>query len=216
MGPRKASLSSPKVTSKARAQRPRQNAGSIRPLHGLLIACQKLVRVGRPGNREQRQNRYNGQRFHPVMVVFDCGQKRQSLAHFLDQPGKQSWRQPPAPFLARSGPSLRTVALPTHFSVTIAPRLTPPDPNWQSSKSAVGRWHDGASRSKSSIPVVERGDTLAVIAGSGIAAAPMAASCQGREPILPRSTPHDIMRPVSHGRQVVDPRLPQKENKGTP
>src|SRR6202051_1652368 len=40
---------------------------------------------------------------------------------------------------------------------------------------------------------------LAVIAGSGIAAAPMAASCQGREPILPRSTPHDIIRPVSHG-----------------
>jgi len=52
---------------------------------------------------------------------------------------------------ARSGPSLRTVASPTHFSPTL------PDPNWQSSNSAVGRWHDGASRSKSSIPVVERG-----------------------------------------------------------
>src|ERR1700730_17580469 len=90
---------------------------SIRPLHGLLIACQKLVRVGRPGNREQRQNRYNGQRFHAVMVVFDCGQKRQSLAHFLDQPGKQSWRQVSCPVSMRDqGPFLRTVASPTHFS----------------------------------------------------------------------------------------------------
>ena len=142
----------PQGNFKARAQGPRQKAGSIRPLHGLLIACQKLVGVGRPGNREQRQNRYNGQRFHAVMVVFDCGQKRQSLAHFLDQPGKQSWRQVSCPVSMRDqGPFLRTVASPTHFSVTL------PDPNWQSSNSAVGRWHDGASRSKSSIPVVERG-----------------------------------------------------------
>ena len=34
---------------------------------------------------EQRRNRTHGQRFHGAIVVFDCGQKRQSLAHFLDQ-----------------------------------------------------------------------------------------------------------------------------------
>jgi hypothetical protein len=62
-------------------------------MRGRPIACQKLVCVGRPGNREQRQNRYDGQGFHARIVVFDCGQKRQSLAHFLDQPEKQSWPQ---------------------------------------------------------------------------------------------------------------------------
>ena len=57
-------------------------------MRGLLTACQKLVRIGRPGNREQRQNRNNAQRLHPLMVVLDCGQKRQSLAHFLDKQKK--------------------------------------------------------------------------------------------------------------------------------
>src|SRR6266481_9310946 len=33
---------------------------SIAPLRGLLVAGQKLVGVGRPGNREQRQNRNDG------------------------------------------------------------------------------------------------------------------------------------------------------------
>jgi hypothetical protein len=40
-------LSSPKMTSKAE----RKKARSIHPLRGLLIARQKLVCVGRPGNR---------------------------------------------------------------------------------------------------------------------------------------------------------------------
>src|SRR5664279_2775912 len=64
---------------------------STQPLRSLLIAGQNLVCVSRPGNREQRQNRNNGQRFHAAMVVFECGQKRQSLAHFLAKPAKQSW-----------------------------------------------------------------------------------------------------------------------------
>ncbi|MBA2399336.1 MAG: hypothetical protein H0V72_11655 [Bradyrhizobium sp.] len=50
----------------------------------LLIAREKLVGVGRPGNGEQRKNRNDGQRFHPTSVDLDCGQKRQSLAHFRD------------------------------------------------------------------------------------------------------------------------------------
>ena len=50
----------------------------------LLIAREKLVGIGRPGNREQRKNRNDRQRFHVVTVDLDCGQKRQSLAHFRD------------------------------------------------------------------------------------------------------------------------------------
>jgi hypothetical protein len=41
-----------------------QKGKSIRPLRGLLIAGQNLVGIGRSGNREQRQNRNNGQRPH--------------------------------------------------------------------------------------------------------------------------------------------------------
>jgi hypothetical protein len=63
---------------------------SIRPLRSLLIAGQNLVCKRRPGNREQRQNRNYGQRFHAPMLVFECGQKRQSLAPFLANPAKQS------------------------------------------------------------------------------------------------------------------------------
>jgi hypothetical protein len=53
-------------------------------LRGVPIACQKPVGVSRPGNRQQRQNRNDSQCSHCAIVVFDCGQKRQSLAHFLD------------------------------------------------------------------------------------------------------------------------------------
>ncbi len=45
------------------AKRP-QKPASIHPLRALMTACQQLVRIGRPGNREQRQNRDNCQRFH--------------------------------------------------------------------------------------------------------------------------------------------------------
>jgi hypothetical protein len=68
-----------------------KSARSIRPLHGLQIACQNLVRVGCPGHRQQRQNRNDGQCFHAAIVVFDCGQKSLSLAPFLDRSEKQSW-----------------------------------------------------------------------------------------------------------------------------
>jgi len=78
-------------------QAPAKNTNSVRPLRDLLIACQKLVSVGRPGNREQRQNRNNGQCSHAARVGSDCGQKRQSLAHFQDEPGILSWPQSPLP-----------------------------------------------------------------------------------------------------------------------
>ena len=43
--------SSPNVISKA---------VSVRPLRDLLLADQKLIGIGSPGNRKQRQNRDNG------------------------------------------------------------------------------------------------------------------------------------------------------------
>ena len=93
--PRPAGLSISEIDPpKASCQPPKgrlQKVTSICPLRGLLIAGQNLVCISRPGNREQRQNRNNGQRSHAVMIVFDCGQKRQSLAHFRDEPEKQSW-----------------------------------------------------------------------------------------------------------------------------
>ena len=39
----------------------------------LLIAREKLVCVGRPGNREQRKNRDDGQRFHAAKLDLECG-----------------------------------------------------------------------------------------------------------------------------------------------
>src|ERR1700722_14018422 len=70
---------------------------SIHPRRRLLIAGQNLVCECVPRDREQRQNRNNDQCFHGAMVVLDCGQKRQSLAHFQDQPEKLSWRRSPEP-----------------------------------------------------------------------------------------------------------------------
>lgn len=54
------------IYRKHRCRPPRRfrNPGSIRPLRSLLIAGQKLVGIGRPGNREQRENRNDGQCFH--------------------------------------------------------------------------------------------------------------------------------------------------------
>ena len=68
---------------------------SIRPLRHLLIARQNLVGPGRPGNREQRENRNDGQRFHGLIVVFECGRKCQSSAHFQDNPGKHHGHRVP-------------------------------------------------------------------------------------------------------------------------
>jgi hypothetical protein len=84
-------LSSPQDDIKSQTQK----ACSIRPLRGLLIPCQKLVRVSCPGNREQRQNRNYGQCLHAVIVVFECGQKCQSLAHFRDEQEKHRGGVPP-------------------------------------------------------------------------------------------------------------------------
>jgi len=75
-------------------------ANSIRSLRRILVAREKLVGVCRPGDREQRENRDDGQRFHDVSVDFDCGQKRQSSAHFRDQRGGTSW--PPGGHFDRS------------------------------------------------------------------------------------------------------------------
>lgn len=60
-------------------------ASSVRPLRRALIVREKLVGIGRPGHREQRKNRDEGQRFHDASVGSDCGQKRQSSAHFQDE-----------------------------------------------------------------------------------------------------------------------------------
>jgi hypothetical protein len=49
------------------------------------VCGQNLVRDDRTRDREQRQNRYNGHGFHNVNVTWDCGRKRQTLAHFHDQ-----------------------------------------------------------------------------------------------------------------------------------
>jgi hypothetical protein len=68
-----------------------QKAASIRPFGYLLRARHELIGVNRPGNREQCQNRNDGQRFHRLMVVLDCGQKRQGLAHFQDKQAKNPW-----------------------------------------------------------------------------------------------------------------------------
>jgi hypothetical protein len=57
-------------------------------LSGTLIAGEKLVGIGSPGDREQRQDRDDGQSFHDHKVVLDYGQKRQPLAHFQDDPEK--------------------------------------------------------------------------------------------------------------------------------
>jgi hypothetical protein len=76
----KASLSSPKAIS-------------IRGLRRVYFAGQDLIRNDRCGYREQRQDRYDRHRSHGNNVAADCGRKCQSLAHFQDQAGKQSWPQ---------------------------------------------------------------------------------------------------------------------------
>ena len=59
-----------------------KKAASIHPCRSLLRAYHELVGVSRPGNRQQRQNRNDDQGSHGLMVVLDCGQKRQSLVLF--------------------------------------------------------------------------------------------------------------------------------------
>jgi hypothetical protein len=57
----------------------------IRFFHDLLLLTgQHLIGIDRPTDHDQRQNRNNGQGPHVLMLVFDCGQKRQRLAHFQD------------------------------------------------------------------------------------------------------------------------------------
>jgi hypothetical protein len=57
-------------------------------LSGLLVAGQKLVGIGRSGDREQRKNRNNSQNFHGQKLDSDCGQKRLCLVQIRDDPGK--------------------------------------------------------------------------------------------------------------------------------
>jgi len=80
------------IHGKHRCRPPRQKGrlqqpASVCAMHRPLISGQKLIRVGRAGDREQCQNRNDSQRFHDVTVNFDCGQKCQSLAHFQENPG---------------------------------------------------------------------------------------------------------------------------------
>lgn len=61
-------------------------AALLHPLRDVLIGRQKLIGNGRSTHREQRQNRDHGQKFHGRKVDADCGQKRQSLERFQDDP----------------------------------------------------------------------------------------------------------------------------------
>ena len=73
----------PKSPQDTRADFPK--LALVHPLRRLLIAGHELVGVSRPGNREQRQQCDNGQGLHDPTVGSDCGQKCQSLVHFVDQ-----------------------------------------------------------------------------------------------------------------------------------
>jgi len=64
---------------------------SICGLRRTLFAGQNLIRDDRSGYREQRQKHDDRHRFHGINVAPDCGRKCQSLAHFQDEAGKQSW-----------------------------------------------------------------------------------------------------------------------------
>jgi hypothetical protein len=59
---------------------------------GLLTACHKLVRVGCPGNREQRQERNNGQRSHARYGCIRLWLKTSEFDAFCGQTGETSWQ----------------------------------------------------------------------------------------------------------------------------
>jgi hypothetical protein len=75
-----------KLINRKHESRPQGASGAnlLRPLCRALVGREKLVGIGRPGNREQRKDRDESQRFHAATVSLDCGQKRQSLARFQD------------------------------------------------------------------------------------------------------------------------------------
>ena len=63
---------------------------SVRALHR-LVAGQDLIRVGRPGDREQRQNRNDGQCFHGQHCRFRLWRKRSELGAFSGRTRETSW-----------------------------------------------------------------------------------------------------------------------------
>ena len=65
---------------------------SIGSRRDLLTACQKLVRISCPGNREQRQERNDGQRFHARYSCAKLRLKASEFGAFCRRTGETSWR----------------------------------------------------------------------------------------------------------------------------
>src|SRR5689334_3210847 len=84
----KASLSSPKKIAIRKAR-------SVRPLSSPLIAGEKLVGVGGPRDREQRQNCDDGQRFHGFHGRAGLWPKTSAICAFLGRSHETSWPSGP-------------------------------------------------------------------------------------------------------------------------
>jgi hypothetical protein len=69
-----------------------QKPASICRWCGLLTACHKLVCVSCPGNREQRQERNNGQRSHARYGCTRLWLKTSEFGAFCGQTGETSWQ----------------------------------------------------------------------------------------------------------------------------
>jgi hypothetical protein len=69
-----------------------QKPASICRWCGLLTACHKLVCVSCPGNREQRQERNNGQRSHARYGCTRLRLKTSEFGAFCGQTAETSWQ----------------------------------------------------------------------------------------------------------------------------
>lgn len=75
----------------------------IRPLRRHLLADQKLVAIGRSGDREQRENADNSQRFHDSHGRFRLWPKTSALRAFSGRSSETTWpvaQIPPHPWQA--------------------------------------------------------------------------------------------------------------------
>ncbi len=69
----------------------------FRPLRDVLLRRQNPIGNGGSTDREQRQNRNHRQKFHGRNVASDCGETRQNLVRFRDDPPERSWHSPGFP-----------------------------------------------------------------------------------------------------------------------
>jgi hypothetical protein len=79
------SIESIAVSPKTKTYTP---AALFHPVRDVLIGRQKLIGNGGSTHREQRQDRNHSQKSHGRKIDPDCGQKRQSMAPFQDDPGQ--------------------------------------------------------------------------------------------------------------------------------